>query len=208
MSLTAVDLAYAHPGGPRVLQGVSLTLEPGEVMGLGGPSGVGKSSLARILAGHLRPDAGKVTADAAALHAPRQARCVQYAPQAAELATDPRWTVSRILSNGDAPSDETLDALGIRSGWLNRHPAELSGGELQRVSLARLLGPRTRYLICDEITAQLDALSQQSLWSGLLAIAKARALGLLIISHDHGLRRRLTGQNLILLSGRLAPDPA
>jgi ABC-type dipeptide/oligopeptide/nickel transport system ATPase subunit len=203
MSLIGTGLTYSPPGHAVVLSDVSLTLAPGAVLGLGGGSGAGKSTLGRILAGHVMPDRGSVTADGAALDRIGQPRIVQYAPQSPELATDPRWTVGRILANGIPPTDEVLATLGIQPGWHDRFPAELSGGELQRVSLARLLGPATRYLICDEITAQLDALSQAQLWAGLVSMCTMRGIGLLVISHEPLLRKRLTAHSLMLDAGQL-----
>jgi ABC-type dipeptide/oligopeptide/nickel transport system ATPase subunit len=203
MSLIATKLSYSPPGHGTVLSNVSLTLAPGAVLGLGGASGAGKSTLGRILAGHVLPDNGQVTADGAALDRQGRPRIVQYAPQSPELATDPRWTVGRILANGIPPTDEVLRTLGIQPEWCDRFPAELSGGELQRVSLARFLGPSTRYLICDEITAQLDALSQAQLWAGLMAMCNMRGIGLLVISHEPLLRNRLTANSQMMNAGQL-----
>jgi ABC-type dipeptide/oligopeptide/nickel transport system ATPase subunit len=109
-------------------------------------------------------------------------------PQSAELAVDPRWTVGRALANGGPPDAQVLEALGIRPAWASRRPSELSGGELARVSLARFLLPTTRVLICDEITAQLDALAAQALWQALLPLARSRGIALVVISHDPRLR--------------------
>jgi len=181
----------------RVLDDVSLRLAPGEVLGLGGASGAGKSTLGRILAGQIRPDAGHVIWDGPG------ARAVQHVPQSPELAVDPRWTVTRVLENG-APSDPAvLAALGIRSAWLARRPGELSGGELARVSLARFFLPSTRVLICDEITAQLDALTALDLWRALLALVRSRGMSLIVISHDDALRGAICGRQLRLAEGRL-----
>ncbi|ADE83864.1 ATP-binding cassette domain-containing protein [Rhodobacter capsulatus] len=190
----AISLAF---GGRPVLQDLSLTLAPGEVLGLCGPSGAGKSTLARVLSGALTPDAGRVLWQGAALPR-RQPGPVQHVPQAPELAVDPRWNVGRILANAAPPDPEVLAALAIRPGWADRHPAELSGGELARVSLARFFLPQTRVLICDEITAQLDALSAQALWRGLVPLARSRGMALLVISHDAALRRALCSRQISL----------
>ena len=80
-----------------------------------------------------------------------------------------------------------LDALHIQPGWLTRYPAELSGGELQRFCLARALGPSTRFLLCDEISAMLDLVTQAQIWSFLIREAERRDLGLLIVSHSDSL---------------------
>ena len=194
--LVASGLHHAF-GRQRVLAGVDLSLAAGEVVGLWGPSGVGKSTLARILAGDLTPNQGGVTFNGRPLPA-TPPRPVLHVPQAPELAVDPRWRVARILANAGPPDEAVLAALEIRPSWLGRLPGELSGGELARVSLARFLLPSTRVLICDEITAQLDALAAQALWRALVPLAHARGLALLIISHDAALRRALCSREVEL----------
>jgi ABC-type dipeptide/oligopeptide/nickel transport system ATPase subunit len=195
--LEAVGIHHAF-GAKRVLRDVSLALHPGEVVGLHGPSGVGKSTLARILAGTLAPTAGRVTwqGESFRFDAPGP---VQHVPQSPELAVDPRFSVARILANAGAPDPQVLQALEIQDAWLTRYPAELSGGELARVSLARFMLPSTRVLVCDEITAQLDALAAQALWRALLPLAAARGMAVLVISHDTRLRGALCSRDVGLL---------
>ena len=187
-------------GDAEVLAGVDLAIAPGEVVGLGGPSGAGKTTLGRILAGLVRPHAGTVTLDGTPLPAPKSGRPMpaQYAPQAPELAMDPRWKIGRVLANGQPPETSVCQALGIRSGWADRYPAELSGGELARVSLARLILPTTRYLICDEVTASLDALAAAALWDALLGLTRARTIGVLLISHEATVRLRRSDRDVVL----------
>lgn len=80
-----------------------------------------------------------------------------------------------------------LDRYGVDPRWLNRRPSQVSGGQLQRVNLVRALIPSTEYLICDEITAHLDMITQQQIWQALSEEASLRKLGLLVISHDEDL---------------------
>ena len=82
-----------------------------------------------------------------------------------------------------ACTDGLLDAFGIRSEWLSRYPHELSGGELMRFCIARALLTRPHYLICDEISAMLDAVTQAEVWHALLDCADGTGLGLVIVSH-------------------------
>lgn len=206
MGLTVTDIAKSFEGR-RFLSGVSLTLQQGEVLGLGGSSGAGKSTLARIMAGHIRADRGQVRLNDHPLPPlGTGASPVQYAPQSAELACDPRWRVRDVLCNGGMPDAAVLEALGIRAAWADRRPQSLSGGELARVSLARLLGPQTRFLICDEITAQLDALAQARLWPLLLGLARVRRIGVLVISHDARLRSQICGRDLVLADGQISTE--
>jgi ABC-type dipeptide/oligopeptide/nickel transport system ATPase subunit len=195
-------------GTRAVLNGATICLPPGAVIGLGGASGAGKSVLARILSGRDSADAGRVTLDGQPrpVSRPGQPAPVQHAPQSATLAIDPRWRIADVLANAGPPDRVALDALGIARAWADRHAAELSGGELARVSLARLFHPGLRFLICDEITAELDALAQASLWDGLLALTRARQIGVLMISHDADLRRARCARSHLLEDGHIRPE--
>lgn len=169
---------------PWVFAGVSLSVEPGQVVGLSGPSGAGKSTLASLLAGHRRPLRGTVTVDGEPL--PRTGRRpVQLITQRPDTAMDPRWHIERVLAEaGAASADE--EAL-VDPTWLDRFPHEISGGELQRVNLARAFRAEPAYVIADEISSSLDALTQAMLWERLLGRVATGALGVLAISHDDAL---------------------
>ncbi len=175
---------------PWLFQDLDVSVAPGQRLGIPGPSGVGKSTLARLLGGYLLPTEGQVMLDGAPL--PKRGRSpVQMLFQHPELAVNPRWKIKTILAEAGTPSPELLRTVSIDPSWLERHPHELSGGELQRVCLVRALGPLTKYLICDEMTSMLDALTQASIWRAVLDLAEARNLGLVIISHDQELLARL-----------------
>jgi peptide/nickel transport system ATP-binding protein len=191
---------------PWVFSGLDLTLSPGEVLGLMGTSGRGKTTLARVLAGYLPPAAGRVTLDDRPL--PDHGYCpVQLIFQHPELAVNPRWRIDRVLGEAFEPSEALLDALQIDRGWLTRFPNELSGGELQRIAVARALGPGTRYLIADEMTAMLDAATQAQIWHAVREHARREQLGLLLISHDAPLVERLCDRVVMLdQDGRMVPS--
>jgi peptide/nickel transport system ATP-binding protein len=195
--LEARNVSFGHPGADPILRNVSLAIEPGEVLGLDGPSGVGKSTLGRLLAGLLEPEAGAVRLDGKAL--PRAGFCpVQMLFQSPELAVNSRWTAGRILREAFEPDPSLLDAFGIRPAWLERFPHELSGGELQRIATVRALAPPLRFLVADEITASLDPLTQAEIWRALLALAAERRLGLLVIGHDAPLLARVATRRVRL----------
>ncbi len=179
---------------PWILQDFSLEVAPGEIVGLMGPSGFGKTTLGKLLAGYLIPTEGRVTTNGQPL--PTRGYCpVQLIFQNPELAMNPRWRIGKILAEGQAPSVELLQALSIHQSWLNRWPHELSGGELQRIAVARSLNPSTRYLIADEMTAMLDANTQASLWQVAIEYTRKQELGLLVISHEEALLKRLCISN-------------
>ncbi len=192
--LKAEHLSFRYARHSRwVFRDVSLELHPGEIIGLSGPSGSGKTTLGKVLAGYLQPVEGSVSLDGAPL--PGSGYCpVQLIFQHPELAINPRWRMKQVLEEGFSPSPALLHALGVEPGWLTRWPHELSGGELQRFAMARALGPGTRYLIADEITTMLDANTQAQLWQVIIRHTKERSLGVLVISHDALLLRRVCGR--------------
>ena len=87
--------------------------------------------------------------------------------------------------------DKLIKALGIETDWLSRYPRELSGGELQRFSVARSLGYDTKFLIADEISTMLDVITQAQIWNIILAYAKERNIGLLVVTHNIHLAKRI-----------------
>ena len=192
MILEAKNLTFRYPrrGAAPVLEGVSLTLRPGERVGLSAPSGRGKTTLCKLLAGWEEPDSGQILLDGAPL--PRRGFCpVQLLWQHPEEAVDPLLPLGRTLSEAGPADRGLLDRLGIQDSWLERYPAELSGGELQRICAARALGSGLRFLLCDEASAMLDLITQAQLWRFLLAQSEERGLGLLVVSHDAALLERV-----------------
>jgi peptide/nickel transport system ATP-binding protein len=183
------------PTAPWLFEKLSLTVAPGEIVGLPGPSGAGKSTLAKIIGGYLRPSAGDISVDGRAILNDGFSQ-IQLLFQHPELAVDPRWKISRILAEGYAPSRQQLEAFEVESAWLERYPCELSGGQLARVCLVRALGPDVKYLIADEITTMLDALTQARIWKSLIPYGEAHGIGMLVISHDQALLKRLCHRSL------------
>lgn len=191
MQLNANHLTFRYDKKfPVVLNDVSLSVKTGERVGILGPSGYGKSTLARLLSGYYKPISGEVLLDGAPL--PSKGFCpVQLIYQHPELAVNPRMKMGRILTECWAPDEELLKRMGIEKSWLTRWPYELSGGELQRFCIARVLSPETKFLICDEITTMLDVITQAQIWQLLLEEAAHRDIGMLIITHNPALAEKV-----------------
>lgn len=191
MRLEAKNISFHYPGtGQLILKDVSLSVESGERIAVVGPSGYGKSTLSRILAGYEKPATGNVLLDGQPL--PEKGICpVQMVNQHPELSVNPRWKMEKILTECWNPDKELLDAMGIEPAWMKRWPAELSGGELQRFCIARVLSPETKFLICDEITTMLDVITQAQIWNLLIRLSKERNMGMLVITHNRALAERV-----------------
>ena len=189
--LEARGVSFRYGSGPWILQNVDLQIGQGERVGLIGPSGYGKSTLARIMAGYERPVKGRVLWKGGPL--PSKGYCpVQMIYQHPEKAVNPRWKLKESVSEAWVPDDALLRELRINKDlWYGRWPNELSGGELQRFCVARVLGPKTEFIIADEMSTMLDAITQAQIWNVLLDQVKRRNLGLLVISHNMALADKL-----------------
>lgn len=182
---------------PWILEDVSIKIEKGQSLAVSAPSGFGKTTLALLLAGYLEPVKGEILLDGRPL--PRKGFCpVQLIYQHPEKAINPRWRLRRILEESGQRKEEVLDAFGIERGWLDRFPRELSGGELQRFCVARALLCGADYLICDEVSTMLDAITQAQLWKVILEEARRREMGILAITHNQHLARRIAEKTIDL----------
>ena len=108
-----------------------------------------------------------------------------------ELSVNPRLKMREVLCEGDRIPERIVEGLGIERDWLNRYPAELSGGELQRFCIARALGEKTKFLLADEISTMLDLITQSQIWNFLIKEVSEREIGLLVVSHSEPLLERL-----------------
>ncbi|MGO4346564.1 ABC transporter ATP-binding protein [Paenibacillus sp. MCAF9] len=195
MRLEGRNLGWRYADGPWLFKDFNISIQSGEVVGLIGPSGSGKTSLGRLLAGYLNPIAGEVSVDGRS-KSNKGSDPVQMIFQHPERAVNPRWRMAKTLTEGWSPDAALLEELGIKEQWLRRYPNELSGGELQRCCIARALGPDTKFLIADEMTTMLDAITQAQIWHKMLEIVRARQMGLLIISHDHALVNKICNRTI------------
>lgn len=164
-----------------ILKDVDFTINEGEIVGLVAPSGYGKTTLAKILAGYKSPNKGKVVLEDGKDGRYNQVQLIFQHP---EKAVNPKWKMRDILNEAYTPSKKLLNDIGIEDEWLNRWPNELSGGELQRFCVARALSPQTKFLIADEMTTMLDAITQAQILNVVLDIVKKQNIGLVVISHE------------------------
>jgi peptide/nickel transport system ATP-binding protein len=215
-----------HTAGRTVcaLTDVTLFAREGESVGVIGPSGSGKSTLARILTGHLAPDAGRVVVGGtpmpsswrgAAAKALR--RKVQLVMQDPSDALSPRLTVEELvrepLDLGDEPDRERRNTMVAEAlyqvglpdsgAFLASRAHELSGGQLQRIALARALVLRPKILVADEPTAMLDASEQARLLVVLRERQIEMGLGLVFVSHDMAVIRKVVDRIVVLDAGRV-----
>ncbi len=201
---------------------VSLSLYQGETLGLVGESGCGKSTLGRLLIHTIRPTAGQlflqgrdVTAlDDRAFHPfRRQLQMIFQDPQA---SLDPRMRVldlvaEPLLTWGLAPSRkaaiprvlELLAAVGVPGEYLYRYPWQFSGGQCQRIGIARALATEPALIVCDEPVSALDASVQNQILNLLRQLRQERSLTLLMISHDLNVVRYLSDRICVMYLGRI-----
>jgi peptide/nickel transport system ATP-binding protein len=190
MQLKGENLSFGYKEDNLILQDVDISLGSGEVLGLVGDSGCGKSTLCKILAGYEKKYRGNVSMDGDKIPSNRY-NPVQLIFQHPEKAVNPKWKMKDILNEGHDVSQDILDSFGIKNNWLNRWPNELSGGELQRFALARAMGPKTKFLIADEITTMVDAITQAQIWESILGVVEELNIGVLVVSHDKSLINRV-----------------
>lgn len=185
MILEAKNISFRYGKDTRqILNDFSLSVENHERVGIIAPSGFGKTTFCKILAGYEHPDSGAILLDGKPLASYKGYCPVQMIWQHPEQVVNPRLPMRAVLEEGDQVEERIIRGLGIEEDWKNRFPAELSGGELQRFCIARALGKGTKFLLADEITTMLDLITQSQLWSFLIQEVQAREIGLLAVSHS------------------------
>jgi ABC-type cobalamin/Fe3+-siderophores transport system ATPase subunit len=215
LAAKSLHLAY---GEKRVLTDVSLELVPGQLLGLIGPNGSGKTSLIRCLSGILKPEIGSVSLggrDITALTEQERARSIAVVPQSAQLP--PTFTVFESVALGRTPHLSWLGRLGSHdlevidramqaseiADLSDRRTNELSGGEQQRVLLARALAQDCPILLLDEPTAHLDLHHQVNLLTLVRRMAHEQNLAVLVAMHDLNLASLYADHLVLLVDGQI-----
>ncbi|GGT16846.1 oligopeptide/dipeptide ABC transporter ATP-binding protein [Nonomuraea spiralis] len=203
----------------HAVEGVSLSLRPGQTLAVVGESGCGKSTLARLAVGLVTPTAGQVRLAGEPVSRPlsREARrAVQFVSQNPWSALNPRKTIGHsvglpLLVHGLCATKgerarrvaELLEQVGLPADHARRRPGGVSGGELQRVTVARALAARPRAIVLDEPTASLDAGVKATVVNLLLDLRRSLGLGYLLITHELDIARHLATHVAVMYLGRI-----
>lgn len=189
-ALDVVDVSFRYPGqGAGVLDRVSVSAKPGELVALVGPSGCGKSTLLRLVAGLERPSEGTVYADGRTVERPHPSRAVVFQDPTLLPWRDVRANVALgpqargRLKQEAGLVDAALRRVGL-ADFADAFPAQLSGGMAQRVALARALVGDPAALLMDEPFGKLDALTRETMQDELLSLWQANGFTVLLVTHD------------------------
>ncbi len=207
--------------GPRAvrvaLDGVDVAIPEGGSLGIVGESGSGKSTLVRILLGLDRATAGTVTYRGRPI-APGGPRSMRWFRREAQIvlqdplsSLDPRMTIASVIREPlvclDVPGDhdtrigEVLDAVGLDPSWRSRYPHEFSGGQQQRIAIARAIAPRPKLLVGDDPVSALDVSVRVQILDLLRRLADEYELTLVLVSHDLGVVNYLCDDVMVLHDG-------
>ena len=215
VTLRNLSLSYGYGKDAReVVHGASLDVLPGEVLGLVGESGCGKSTIAKCVAGFLKPSAGDLVVCEGAAEPARGPHKVQMVFQDPSSSFDPRCTlgksVSEGLRNAGTPKGEALEQAGelfercgLARELLGRYPHQVSGGQCQRAAIARALAARPALLIADEATSALDVTVQAQVVALLRELNAEFGMAVLFICHDLALVQDFCDRVAVMREGRI-----
>ena len=208
--------------GKRIhaVRDVSLYLNKGEFLGLVGESGCGKSTVARALAGLIKPDHGRIFLKGEELPSPYPRSVYQFIQMVFQLpqdSFDPRRTIESCITDiqvnfgvkrpeAKKRAARYLEQTGLDESFLRKYPHQMSGGECQRAAISRAIAVQPDVLICDEITSALDVSVQAQIVELLRKLKTELGLAALFISHDLALVRGLCDRVLVMNDGQIVED--
>jgi oligopeptide/dipeptide ABC transporter ATP-binding protein len=224
LELEDVDVTYERRDHVKLkaVVGASLSVDRGQIVGLVGESGCGKSSLARAAVGLVAPSAGRVRFEGQEVSAltrrarPRALTRLQLVFQNPYSSLNPRRKVGSQLADAGAKLDprlargprrervaELLETVGLPTSAAGRYPHQFSGGQRQRIAIARTLAANPSVLVLDEPLASLDASAQAQIANLLFELARELGLSLLLISHDLAIVRHVANTVSVMYLGQI-----
>lgn len=222
-ALVASEVTFAYGSGPAVVKNVSLNIQEGSAIGIVGESGSGKTTLASLLVGTLTPTTGTVTVHGRPWSAVHRSdplrRAVQMVFQNPYTALNPRLSAMSTVSEvyrwcGATKTEATerardvLERVGIGGVALGKIPSELSGGQCQRVGIARALAANPTVIVADEPTSALDVSVQAQILNLLNDLRHEQGVGLVLISHDLNVVSYLTDRAVVMEKGVIVEEGA
>jgi len=214
---------FAKPTGLRAVDGVSLTVRPGETVGLVGESGCGKSTLLRAILGLDAPQGGEIRLQGQVYtgREPALRRRVQIVFQDPYGSFDPRWRVWQLVAEplhllGRMPDPAEcrrrvgalLEQVGLRAADAERFAHEFSGGQRQRIAIARALITEPALIVLDEAVSALDVSIRAQILALLARLARERGIAYLFVSHDLAVVRAITERVYVMAQGRIVESGA
>ncbi|MBN2740627.1 MAG: ATP-binding cassette domain-containing protein [Rhodobacteraceae bacterium] len=231
IALQVTDLAKTFPVGKKLFGGakgavkavhpITLSVETGETLGIVGESGCGKSTLARMLVGLLPATTGQIEIEGEALNTADPAafgKRIQYVFQDPISSLNPRKTIRQIMNaplkllhKMDGPAREKrileiFESVNLRADFLDRYPHEFSGGQAQRIGIARALAAQARILILDEPVSALDVSVQAQVLNLLADLKREFGLTYLFISHDLAVVEAVSDRIAVLYFGSVVEE--
>lgn len=222
--LEAQGVVVRYPGHPpvRAVDGVSVTIHAGETVALVGESGSGKSSFARVCAGIEKATEGTARFDGMDIQPlglrrrPQALTGIQTVFQDPSTSLNPRRRVGDQITDGiraarargkeGSTPQEWMERVGLDPEWVDRMPHQFSGGQKQRIAIARALASRPHLLVADEPISALDASTQTAVARLMQGLITDVGAGMLFISHDLAVVRRIADRILVMYRGRVVEE--